>query len=116
MRTRSGGAGGPAVDAAPDPGLVRARAAKARLRALLAGRPGVCGVGLVRTADGWALRVDVEDVACGPDVPLEVDGVRVLTRVTGRLAPCPGLGEAPGGEAGVPAPGERGGPWATRRS
>lgn len=62
-----------------------ARHAQRRLRALLAGRAGVCGVGLARRGDGYALRVNVTDDDV--DVPREIDGLPVEVRVTGPLTP-----------------------------
>ncbi|GEL97287.1 hypothetical protein [Cellulomonas terrae] len=71
----------------PGPTLSAARGAQRRLRAQLAGRSGVCGVGLARTGDGYVLRVNVVD-AC-VDVPAEVDGVPVDVCTTGRLTAQP---------------------------
>ena len=74
-----------------------ARRAQRRLRAQLAGRSGVCGVGLVRRGDGYALRVNV--VRPDVDVPAEVDGLAVDVCVTGPLTALSGHGpatEAPG--------------------
>lgn len=63
--------------------LVTARRAQERLCAALRGRTGVCGVGLTRRGDGYALRVNV--VHPGVHVPEVVDGVPVEVRTTGRL-------------------------------
>ncbi|MDC7122424.1 hypothetical protein OMK64_12860 [Cellulomonas fimi] len=63
--------------------LVAARRAQERLCRVLRGRPGVCGVGLTRRGDGYALRVNV--VHPGVHVPEVVDGVPVEVRTTGRL-------------------------------
>lgn len=65
--------------------LSRARTAKARLRSDLAGRDGVCGVGISRGADGYHLRVDLQDESGREDVPGHVDGVPVDVRVSGRI-------------------------------
>lgn len=70
--------------------LVTARRAQARLCAALRGRPGVCGVGLTRRGDGYALRVNV--VHPGVHVPAVVDGVPVEVRTTGRLTAHPVTG------------------------
>ncbi|NUU17571.1 hypothetical protein HP550_09940 [Cellulomonas humilata] len=64
--------------------LGAARLAHARLRALMTGRPGVCGVGLCRRGEGYVLRVNVVDAAV--DVPTDVDGVPVEVRTTGPVA------------------------------
>lgn len=64
-----------------------ARRAQRRLRAQLAGRSGVCGVGLARQGEGYALRVNVVDASV--DVPAEVDGLPVDVCVTGPLTACP---------------------------
>lgn len=63
--------------------LGKARAAKARLRSDLAGRDGVCGVGLSRGADGYHLQVNLERGTGREDVPRQVDGVPVDVRVSG---------------------------------
>ncbi|GEK20930.1 hypothetical protein [Cellulomonas xylanilytica] len=69
------------------PTVVSARRAQRRLRAQLAGRSGICGVGLARKGDGYALRVNVVDADV--DVPAEVDGLPVDVRVTGPLVALP---------------------------
>lgn len=74
-------------DRRPDPTISTARRAQRRLRAQLAGRSGVCGVGLARKGDGYALRVNVVDT--GVDVPAEVDGLPVDVCVTGPLTAQP---------------------------
>ena len=68
--------------------LGTARRAQRRLRAELAGRSGVCGVGLARRGDGYALRVNIVDP--GVEVPAEVDGLPVDVCVTGPLTALPG--------------------------
>ena len=65
----------------PPADLETARRAQRRLRAELAGRSGVGGVGLARTGDGYVLRVNVTDA--GVRLPTRVDGVSVETRTTG---------------------------------
>jgi hypothetical protein len=65
-----------------------ARRAQRRLRAQLAGRTGICGVGLARKGDGYAIRVNVVDTSV--DVPAEVDGLPVDVCVTGPLSALPG--------------------------
>ncbi|QHT58252.1 hypothetical protein GXP71_05970 [Cellulomonas sp. H30R-01] len=72
---------------APHDALVAARHAQERLCAALRGRPGVCGVGLARRGDGYALRVNV--VHPGVRVPAVVEGVPVEVRTTGRLTAHP---------------------------
>lgn len=71
----------------PGPTISAARRAQRHLRAQLAGRSGVCGVGLARVGDGYTLRVNV--VERGVDVPAEVDGLPVDVRVTGPLTALP---------------------------
>lgn len=70
-------------DRRPEPTVGTARRAQRRLGAQLAGRPGVCGVGLARRGDGYVVRVNVVDP--GVDVPTEVDGLPVDVCVTGPL-------------------------------
>ena len=65
--------------------LNEARAAKSRLRSALAGRDGVCGVGISRGADGYHLQVNLQREADRKDVPGDVDGVPVNVRVSGRI-------------------------------
>jgi hypothetical protein len=65
--------------------LSKARAAKARLRSDLAGRDGVCGVGISRGADGYHLQVNLQRESDRKDVPGQVDGVPVNVRVSGRI-------------------------------
>ena len=65
--------------------LDRARAAKARLRSDLAGRDGVCGVGISRGSDGYHLRVNLERESDRTGVPGQVEGVPVDVRVSGTI-------------------------------
>lgn len=66
--------------------LEQARAAKARLRAELAGHEGVRGIGLVRVRHGYAVRVSLLSVE-DDDLPSDVDGVPVRVAVVGAIAP-----------------------------
>lgn len=65
--------------------LSKARAAKARLRSDLAGRDGVCGVGIARGSDGYHVQVNLQRESDRKDVPGQVDGVPVNVRVSGRI-------------------------------
>jgi len=65
--------------------LQQVRAAKARLRAQLAGRDGVGGIGITRAGDGYCLQVNVTRPADGEGLPVKVDGVDVRVRVTGPI-------------------------------
>ena len=65
--------------------LEKARAAKARLRTDLAGRAGVCGVGISRGEEGYRVRVNLQREADRADVPGQVDGVPVDVRVSGSI-------------------------------
>jgi hypothetical protein len=64
-----------------------ARAAKSALTDRLSGEPGVVGIGLARRANDYVLKVDLADPAAVPRVPENVDGVRVVTEVTGAVRP-----------------------------
>jgi hypothetical protein len=64
-----------------------ARAAKSALTDRLSGEPGVVGIGLARRANDYVLKVDLADPAAAPRVPENVDGVRVVTEVTGAVRP-----------------------------
>lgn len=65
--------------------LQHARDAKSHLRAALAGRRGVRGVGLTPTPAGYCLQVDVERDRDGDGVPDAIDGVPVRVRVVGAI-------------------------------
>ena len=64
-----------------------ARAAKSALTDRLSGEPGVVGIGLARQANDYVLKVDLADPNAAPRVPENVDGVRVVTEVTGAVRP-----------------------------
>jgi hypothetical protein len=64
-----------------------ARAAKSALTNRLSGEPGVVGIGLARQANDYVLKVDLVDPTAAPRVPENVDGVRVVTEVTGAVRP-----------------------------
>lgn len=65
--------------------LEQAREAKTGLKALLRGLPGVNGVGIARSDDGWCVRVNLvrgsEPVA--ERVPDQYAGVPVCTQIVG---------------------------------
>lgn len=65
--------------------LQQVRAAKVRLRVALTGREGVGGIGITRVGDGYCLRVNVSRPADGAGLPVAVDGVHVVVRVTGPI-------------------------------
>jgi len=62
--------------------LDEARAAKEKLRTVLADRPEVAGIGVTRVGDGYAVKVDLSSPC---DVPPEMQGVPVRTEIVGRL-------------------------------
>jgi hypothetical protein len=64
-----------------------ALAAKSALTNRLSGEPGVVGIGLARQANDYVLKVDLVDPTAAPRVPENVDGVRVVTEVTGAVRP-----------------------------
>jgi hypothetical protein len=64
-----------------------ARAAKSTLAQRLSGDPGVVGIGLARRASGYVLKVNLADANAVRRVPGDVDGVRVVTEVTGVVRP-----------------------------
>ena len=64
-----------------------ARAAKSALAARLSAEPGVVGVGLARRDTGYVVKVDLADAATAGRVPVDVDGVRVVTEVVGAIRP-----------------------------
>ncbi|EYR62790.1 hypothetical protein N866_05280 [Actinotalea ferrariae CF5-4] len=66
--------------------LEQARAAKARLRSELVGHHGICGIGLVRVRQGYAVRVSLAS-ADDDDLPTDVDGVPVRVAVVGAITP-----------------------------
>lgn len=65
--------------------LEQARAAKERLRAALAGRPGVRGIGVAPDGDGYQVQVNVTSRTTSAVVPPAVDGVTVRVRVVGAV-------------------------------
>ncbi len=64
-----------------------ARAAKSALVSRLATDPGVVGIGLARGASGYVVKVDLTDAAAARRVPVDIDGVRVVTEVIGAVHP-----------------------------
>jgi hypothetical protein len=63
--------------------LDEARAAKEKVRATLADRPEVTGIGITRDGDGYAVKVDLAKPC--PAVPPEVGGVPVRAEIVGRV-------------------------------
>jgi hypothetical protein len=64
-----------------------ARAAKSALAARLSAEPGVVGVGVARRDSGYVIKVDLADADSADRVPRHVDGVLVVTEVTGVVRP-----------------------------
>jgi hypothetical protein len=62
-----------------------ARAAKDKLGERLAGEALVNGVGLARSGEGWAVKVNLLRAAPDLDLPAEVDGVEVRVEVVGEI-------------------------------
>lgn len=65
--------------------LPQARAAKEHLREHLRDRGGVVGVGIVRSADGYCITVNVAEEDAAGQVPTDVDGVEVRIAVVGEI-------------------------------
>lgn len=65
--------------------LVAAEAAKQKLSSLLDGVEGVTGVGITAVDEGFGVRVNLARPEVGAHVPRKMDGVPVVTRVTGRI-------------------------------
>ena len=65
--------------------LERARAAKERLVARLAGQESVVGIGVQRAGEGFGVKVNLREA--GLDIPAEVDGVPVSVDVVGTIRP-----------------------------
>jgi hypothetical protein len=63
--------------------LDEARAAKEKVRAALADRPEVTGIGIARHGDGYAVKIDLAR-PCDA-VPAEVAGVPVHAEIVGRI-------------------------------
>ena len=63
--------------------LDHARAAKSRLRTVLADHEGIEGVGLAPDGDGYCVQVNVVRTVATADIPAEVDGVSVHVHVVG---------------------------------
>jgi len=63
--------------------LDEARAAKERVRAALADRPEVTGIGITRHGDGYAVKVDL--VRACTAVPPEMGGVPVHSEIVGQV-------------------------------
>jgi hypothetical protein len=62
--------------------LDEARAAKEKVRATLADRPEVTGIGITRHGDGYAVKVDLSSPC---DVPPEMAGVPIRTAIVGHV-------------------------------
>jgi len=75
----------PSPGGAPDVSRDAARAAKSRLASHLAGDQRVNGVGVVRRAQAYVVRVNVVADDDRPDLPAEVDGVPVQVDVVGPI-------------------------------
>lgn len=65
--------------------LAAAEAAKQKLSTLFADVDGVTGVGIAPVQGGFGVRVNLADPEATTRVPQMVDGVPIVTRVTGRV-------------------------------
>ena len=65
--------------------LPRARAVKDKLSGQLHAATEVTGVGLTRRPGGWAVKVNLLRPAPQLDLPSHIDGVEIITDVTGPI-------------------------------
>ena len=66
--------------------LEQARAAKVSAKAVLAGLPGVVGVGITKAGEDYALKVNLrEPLPAGVSAPERIGGVPVRVEVVGRI-------------------------------
>jgi hypothetical protein len=68
-------------------GRALASAAKSALAAQLSADPDVVAVGLARRAGAYVVKVDLAVPGAARRVPGDIDGVRVVTEVTGAVRP-----------------------------
>jgi len=71
----------------PVPTRAAARAAKSALAETLGADPGVVGIGLARRESDYVVKVNLTDADVAGRVPVDVDGVRVVTEVVGTIRP-----------------------------
>jgi hypothetical protein len=64
--------------------LSQARAAKKELASLVAGDPGVNGIGICRGSNGFAVKLNVSGAA-KVNVPKTIKGVQVQVEVVGEI-------------------------------
>lgn len=66
--------------------LDSARAAKARIQALLDGMPELAGVGITRVDDGYGVKVNLSKAPTRSlGIPDQIDGVPIRTEVVGEI-------------------------------
>jgi len=67
-------------------GLVEARAAKERAKAIFASKPSVVGIGITRVGDRYGVKVNL-DAPPAPDanLPESIDGVPIRIEVVGPI-------------------------------
>lgn len=65
--------------------LEQARAAKAKLKALLAENSSVVGFGLARFGPGWGVKVLLARELASNSIPHEIDGVPVRYELVGAI-------------------------------
>ncbi len=70
--------------------LQDARAAKEKARILFRRLGRVCGVGITRLGDSYAVKVNLEaKPARGTQLPQEIDGVPIVVQITGPIYKLP---------------------------
>jgi hypothetical protein len=65
--------------------LTRAQAAQDHLVEILANNPEVNGIGIMRAAGGYVLKVNVRTESARHSVPKEIDGVTVQVQTIGPI-------------------------------
>lgn len=68
-----------------DPGLLRARAAKARVKQRFSRYGSVNGVGVTRIAGVYGIKVNLACEPTAAKIPTEIDGVPVKVEVVGQI-------------------------------
>lgn len=67
--------------------IEEARAAKAKLRGLLAGMPELRGIGIAKIAGGYAVKVNLSRPPAPNTIPDDVDGTPVIVDVVEEIHP-----------------------------
>ncbi len=65
--------------------LAQARRAKLQLKAMLGDEENVVGIGVTKSKDGYAVKLNLRKSRSGAQIPSTIDGVSIVSEIVGTI-------------------------------